>query len=825
MIYFVTNNKELFNHYQVKLYNDITPLFDNEDTYQIYRNWILERYTREDLEDVIAVDFETNGLDAYYNKTVLSTVSDPNDSFVFHCAFSEETKYFKLLLDKEFTLLGQNIKFDLKFFKTKHNLYFRKVYDTMIAEQRLFQKLDTSKGLEALAQKYCDVYPDQMDKSIRNEFIGCNPKTFKVLPRHIYYVAGDGTTLFPIREKQMKLIDRANMNFLIYDIEFPLLSIVVKAELTGFPFDVDKWMAIYDTNLELKHEVELKLDKEFLKLRDEVCHLLEDQLIYIKGGKWDNPRKVSEASKMFNSDGTTNILDLFGEPMKTNTYLGSKAKNPVKIKKNINNINYGSDTQIVEIFGRLKQPLFNSTGKLTIPKFNKNGKINRLKGNYKTGEPELQEYLSTIPGTIMRDFIMLLLEHRALSTACNNFGNKFKDKVNKITGNIHTIFRTCSTATARYSSGDKKQADKYNAQNIPSKASYAVRMRNCFMAKKGHSMITSDLSGAELIIMCSLSQDLKLLEIATDDMHSYIATKAWQLIYRLRGHKLIAYHESLRAIHGKQYTDKRIVDKINQFIKLSIDFIVSKIENKKLRVDIKPVGFGVIYGAYPKKIASVLNISVEEAGLVIKMIEDEFPQVIAMVKQAMVNATRDGYLILNTRTNSRAWFPNLIALKNNEINERTHFGLISKEKSEARNIRIQGTQADMIKECTVELQNWIDSSGHNTFECVYDEISKNYVPIINNDITMLSWVHDEIVTDLPDYLDGRSANWSARRQNYPYSPIIKEVQLKYVNKDSSVNVFNSYKLLKEHIMMNVCNRYLENVQMGVESNIEPYWTK
>jgi len=800
MIYFITNESDTLKKYKTKLYNNITALEDSLVTYKLFKKWVVESY--KDKVKIIAIDLETTGLDAYKDKIVLSTISTEEDSFVFHSAHCNEEPYYKYIKEKDFTILGQNIKFDIKYIKTKHNIFFTKLWDTMIAEQRLYMKSGMRNGLDSLAQRYLDIYPDAMDKRIRKEFINCNPVKFNVLPKHIYYVAGDGETLFPVKRKQEVKIKEYGMEFLIYDIEFPLISIIAKAELTGFDFNIDKWIEIYKDNLQHKFETEKKLDIEFINLRETIQ---PKDILYIKGGKWDNERVHNSQYDVFNDDGTTNVLDLFGEPMSKQLLTKTKKK----VDKYPNNINYSSDSQIAEIFGRLGQPVLDKAESLVIPKFQKTGKLDRTGNGYQTGKDAMHTYLTMLPNTVMKSFINLLLDHRGYSTACNNFGINYKNKLNPVTGKLHTSFRQASADTGRFQSGGgTKEPDKPNFQNIPSKAHYAIAMRNCFLAKPGHKIDTADLSGAELIIMCSLSQDLKLLEIASDDMHSYIAQKCWRKIYKLRAMKLITYHDGLRVANGLQYTDKKIVDNINKYITLSNTFIVSKKTNKNIRTNFKPMGFGTIYGMYPKKATKTLNLnSVDEGAIVISTIQNEFPDVFKMVIAASATAKANGFLILNTRTNSRAWFPNLIELKRGNISEKTHFGLISKEESEARNIRIQGTQADMIKEATVRIQKWIDDTGFSSFECVYDEVSENWVPIVNNDITMLSWIHDEIVTDFPAKLAE------------------DRFKLRYLSIQGNVIEKTNFPALKKAIMSDTCNAYLNNVTMDVEYDVCDYWTK
>lgn len=196
---------------------------------------------------------------------------------------------------------------------------------------------------------------------------------------------------------------------------------------------------------------------------------------------------------------------------------------------------------------------------------------------------------------------------------------------------------------------------------------------------------------------------------------------------------------------------------------------------------------------YAKKAGASLNVIKEEGQIVIDTIKAELPATFRMVEQASQNAKKFGYVIINDRTNSRAWFPNLIKLLKGQITEKDNFMIISEEMSAARNIRIQGTQADFVKEATVVL--------------------KKYFVKNNLNVQILSWIHDELVFRIPKNLDGVSDKWKAHKENVSlYSPLTGNTH------DNVVSV------IKE-IMEEVANRYLVNVKIKVDVNVEPYWTK
>ena len=197
---------------------------------------------------------------------------------------------------------------------------------------------------------------------------------------------------------------------------------------------------------------------------------------------------------------------------------------------------------------------------------------------------------------------------------------------------------------------------------------------------------------------------------------------------------------------------------------------------------------------YPKKAGASLNVAAEEGRVVIDTIKGEIPRTFTMVEQASADAEARGYVILNDRTNSRAWFPNLIKQIKGEISDKTHFLDISNEKSAARNIRIQGTQADFVKEATVVL--------------------KKYFRMNRIDANMLSWVHDEIVFRIPKHLDGKSQRWIDYMSTNP-TPLLSITGKEY---DNLVDVIKD-------IMKSVADRYLTNVNIDVELEVNDNWVK
>lgn len=194
---------------------------------------------------------------------------------------------------------------------------------------------------------------------------------------------------------------------------------------------------------------------------------------------------------------------------------------------------------------------------------------------------------------------------------------------------------------------------------------------------------------------------------------------------------------------------------------------------------------------YAKKAAKTLNITIEEGKIKLWVIKSMLKQTFALVETNAKLAIQQGYLILNERTNSRIWFVDVLKARQERV--QIEFKRKSDAESLARNVAISGTQADMIKESIVEIQKYIDK--------------------YKLDCWFLLQIHDEIVYMQPLNMDGVSKEW----QTNP-------VKVKYINHKEE-EVEGSFPELVNETMQRVANRYLTNITMHAETNVELYWTK
>lgn len=765
MIYFITNKKEKYDKLiDSVLFSDIK-ILKEEEGIKLYNNKFKDT-------TYLHLDIEATGLDCHKSSILLLGVSKDDNYFMFDWTIDFKS-VIKLIEDNNMTIVGHNLKYDIKLIYKATNILLKKVYDVMLADQRLYKGAGYKWGYADIVGRYTN---EVIEKGTRDDFIDADKSTFIIKTSHLYYLKKDLIHFKTIVKAQVKKIKKFNMEFLLYNIEFPLVAVLAQSEYFGIGFNKDKWIQRYKDDINYEYDLLCKLDKILINLRETVNN---KKTIYIKGGKYDNKRIKNPEYDIFKKDGSTTIKGLFGEMLTKKQLTGTKNK----IKKYPNNLNY-TKTEIVTIFAALEVPMITTFETFSIPVL-KNGKIEGSIHTYTVKSDYLKKYLILRPDTIMREFIETYLELAKTKKAINTYGESFINNINPLTGRIHTIFRQDFANTGRLQSGGgKKEPDKINCQNIPKENKY----RNCFTTDiTKYSLMTADYQGAELIIMCSKAQDNKLLALSKEDMHSYMSTKSWRSIYKFRYNKLradISNHKDKNLI-------EHIKDQLNKYLKLSKEFIVTASEPKNFRQNFKPMTFGVIYGMYSKKAGQTLGTNKEEGQIVINTIERELPDTINLVKGFSNFAEDNGYLILNKRTNSRRWFPALLKQLKGEYNKKYNFLDISNDLSAARNAPIQGTQADFIKEAGVVLQYYYWE--HDI------------------DARILLSIHDEFVIELPRHLDGYSQEFKDNNNKQLFTFNGKE--------------FDNLATLSEYIMIDTANKYLNKIEIKVDYKVLDTWFK
>jgi DNA polymerase-1 len=245
----------------------------------------------------------------------------------------------------------------------------------------------------------------------------------------------------------------------------------------------------------------------------------------------------------------------------------------------------------------------------------------------------------------------LLLEYRGLAKLKSTYTDKLPRMVDPNTGRVHTTYSQATAVTGRLASNDP------NLQNIPIRTPAGRRIREAFVAPKGHKIVSADYSQIELRIMAHLSGDKGLC-------HAFA-----------HGHDV---HQATAADVFGVPLEK-----------------VSKDERRTAKV----INFGLIYGMSAFGLAQNLGIERATAQAYIESYFNRYPGVKKFMDETREKARSLGYV--ETVFGRRLRLP--------EIQSGSPARRQAAERA-AINAPMQGTAADLIKLAMIAVQDWLDET-------------------------------------------------------------------------------------------------------------------
>ena len=259
----------------------------------------------------------------------------------------------------------------------------------------------------------------------------------------------------------------------------------------------------------------------------------------------------------------------------------------------------------------------------------------------------------------------LILSYRTLTKLNSTYLEALPKQINRRTGRLHTSYHQAVTATGRLSSS------KPNFQNIPIRTEQGAQIRSAFIANKGSIILAADYSQIELRIMAHISEDKNLLTAFNnnEDVHCSTASQVFE-------------------------TE------------------ISKV-TKDQRRKAKAINFGLIYGMSAFGLAKQIDVSRTEAKQYIDGYFENYPGVLQFMNETKEKAKSQGYV--ETVLGRRLYLP--------QINSKNKM-LQQHALRTAINAPMQGSSADIIKKAMLNIQDWIDSEGHEIkmFMQVHDEL-------------------------------------------------------------------------------------------------------
>ena len=299
----------------------------------------------------------------------------------------------------------------------------------------------------------------------------------------------------------------------------------------------------------------------------------------------------------------------------------------------------------------------------------------------------------------------VIIDYRGVSKLKSTYTDKLPLMINERTGRIHTSYHQAVAATGRLSSTDP------NLQNIPIRTEDGRRIRQAFVAPKGHVLLAADYSQIELRIMAHLSADKGLLKAFEQELDVHRATAAE------------VFGASLDEVTDDQ------------------------------RRSAKAINFGLMYGMSAFGLARQLGVARGEAQEYIDLYFDRYPGVKQYMDDIRATASEKGFV--ETVFGRRLYLP--------EINARNAQRRQYAERS-AINAPMQGTAADIIKRAMITVHDWLktDAPDARMIMQVHDElvfeVKKNEVDAVASKVTEL--MNGAAELKVPLKVDvGTGTNW------------------------------------------------------------------
>ena len=260
------------------------------------------------------------------------------------------------------------------------------------------------------------------------------------------------------------------------------------------------------------------------------------------------------------------------------------------------------------------------------------------------------------------------VKYKEAMKLCTSYGDAFfknlaSDK------RIHTSFHQILD-TGRVSSS------KPNMQQIPADNSF----RNCFTAPDGWSFVSADYSSQELNVIAFGSKDPVWIEALKngEDLHSTCAELVYGDQWLNSGEDDCAYFKNKVKCNCPQH--------------------------KKLRNNVKTINFGLAYGMGPHKLADTLNVSVDDAKLLIEKYFTAFPSIKGFLDKLGNFGKKYGYIKTFPPYNRRRWFTNWYPRIWDNKSSSMELGSIERA---SKNTPIQGASADMTKKALILMRKYI----------------------------------------------------------------------------------------------------------------------
>lgn len=258
-----------------------------------------------------------------------------------------------------------------------------------------------------------------------------------------------------------------------------------------------------------------------------------------------------------------------------------------------------------------------------------------------------------------------ILDWRQLQKLKSTYTDALVETINPDTGRVHTSFSQAVTSTGRLSSNDP------NLQNIPIRSEEGRKIRQAFVADKGHILMSADYSQIELRLLAHVADIESLKQAFADgqDIHAITASEIFNV-----------------PMDGM---------------------------DPMVRRQAKAINFGIIYGISAFGLARQLSIPRGDAQRYIEAYFERYPGIKDYMERTKKQAHDLGYV--------ETEFGRKCHVRG--INEKNQAVRGNAERA-AINAPIQGSAADIIKRAMVRVQHALDDAklGARMLLQVHDEL-------------------------------------------------------------------------------------------------------
>jgi DNA polymerase-1 len=265
---------------------------------------------------------------------------------------------------------------------------------------------------------------------------------------------------------------------------------------------------------------------------------------------------------------------------------------------------------------------------------------------------------------------------------------------------IHTTLNQAGTVTGRLSSRDP------NLQNLPRPKGDNFKIREAFTASPGKRLVVADYDQLEMKLMAHFSGDVRMIEAIRSGKDLHCVTVS--LMFGER------YEEVYAAKQAKNPSPEQ-------------EILLMK------RQSAKAVGFGLIYGIGPVKLAGQLTeelkrpVDRSEASLNIKQYFASFPGVDLFIKETHAACQKREFV--QTLLGRKRRLPQINA-RGGATKDEDSKGIVAEAKRQSVNSIIQGTAADVAKAAMIRCE----------FDPVLRELGAQ----------LLLQIHDELILEVDD---------------------------------------------------------------------------